>query len=114
MLEGPMPKGCKIPAEILERMRQEFRFWYPMDLRVSGKDLIQNHLTMCLYNHAAVWDKEPELWPRSFFCNGWLLVNDEKMSKSKGNFFTLADIIQKFSADTVRMALANSGDTLEP
>ena len=22
------------------------RFWYPMDLRVSGKDLIQNHLTM--------------------------------------------------------------------
>lgn len=22
---------------------------YPMDLRVSGKDLIQNHLTMCLY-----------------------------------------------------------------
>mmetsp|Transcript_128627 Transcript_128627/g.274463 ORF Transcript_128627/g.274463 Transcript_128627/m.274463 type:complete len:1285 (-) Transcript_128627:164-4018(-) len=113
MLEGPMPKGCKIPAKTLEQMRKEFRFWYPMDLRVSGKDLIQNHLTMCLYNHAAIWDK-PELWPQSFFCNGWLLVNNEKMSKSKGNFFSLEDIINKYSADTVRLAMANSGDTLEP
>lgn len=54
------------------------------------------------------------MWPQSMFCNGWLLVNNEKMSKSKGNFFTLTDIISKYSADAVRMALANSGDTLEP
>lgn len=26
-----------------------------MDLRVSGKDLIQNHLSFCLYTHASVW-----------------------------------------------------------
>ena len=26
-----------------------------MDLRVSGKDLIGNHLTFCLYTHAAIW-----------------------------------------------------------
>lgn len=50
--------------------RKEFRFWYPMDLRVSGKDLIYNHLTMSLYNHACVWEKEPDMWPRGFFCNG--------------------------------------------
>lgn len=36
-------------------MRNEFEYWYPMDLRVSGKDLIPNHLTMSLYNHAAIW-----------------------------------------------------------
>ena len=29
---------------------QEFTYWYPVDLRVSGKDLIQNHLTFFLYN----------------------------------------------------------------
>ena len=28
-----------------------------MNLRVSGKDLIQNHLTMALFNHAAIWDE---------------------------------------------------------
>lgn len=112
-LNGPLPSDSKIPKATLEKMQREFRFWYPMDLRVSGKDLIQNHLTMALYNHACVWEKEPELWPRGFFCNGWLLVNNEKMSKSKGNFFTLEDIMKKYSADTVRLAMANSGDTLE-
>ena len=113
-LNTPLPKKSKIPQKTLEKMRKEFRFWYPMDLRVSGKDLIQNHLTMALYNHACVWEKEPELWPKSFFCNGWLLVNNEKMSKQKGNFFAVEEIIKDYSADTVRLAMANSGDTLEP
>mmetsp|Transcript_53622 Transcript_53622/g.96356 ORF Transcript_53622/g.96356 Transcript_53622/m.96356 type:complete len:1288 (-) Transcript_53622:74-3937(-) len=114
-LDGAMPKdkAWKSKKAILEKMRKEFRYWYPMDLRVSGKDLIQNHLTMCLYNHACVWEKEPELWPRSMFCNGWLLVDSEKMSKSKGNFFTMTEIMQMYTADTVRLACANAGDTLE-
>ena len=34
---------------------QEFEYWYPFDLRVSGKDLIQNHLTFALYNHTAIF-----------------------------------------------------------
>jgi leucyl-tRNA synthetase len=32
-------------------MRRSFEYFYPLDLRVSGKDLIPNHLTFCLYNH---------------------------------------------------------------
>jgi leucyl-tRNA synthetase len=48
-------------------MRGEFEFWYPMNMRASGKDLIGNHLTMSLYNHAAVWEDQPELWPRSIW-----------------------------------------------
>lgn len=60
-----------------------------MDLRVSGKDLIGNHLIMCLYNHAAVWKNQPEKWPRSFYTNGHVQVNGGKMSKSAGTFLTL-------------------------
>eukprot|EP00928_Gymnodinium_smaydae_P070755 TRINITY_DN54527_c0_g1_i1.p1 TRINITY_DN54527_c0_g1~~TRINITY_DN54527_c0_g1_i1.p1 ORF type:complete len:1295 (+),score=401.68 TRINITY_DN54527_c0_g1_i1:2-3886(+) len=112
-LNGPMPKKTNIKKPILEKMRREFRFWYPLDLRVSARDLIQNHLTMALYNHAAVWEKEPELWPRSFWCNGMLLMNNEKMSKSKGNFFTLEEMTNKYGADATRLACADAGDTLE-
>merc|ERR1712203_348006 len=72
-----------------------------------------NHLTMTLYNHACVWPDEPELWPRGFFCNGMTTVGGEKMSKSRGNFFTLEEIIKDYSADAVRIACANCGDTLE-
>ena len=31
-------------AEVL-KWRNEFNYWYPYDLRISGKDLIQNHLS---------------------------------------------------------------------
>lgn len=55
-----------------------------MDLRVSGKDLIQNHLTFCLYNHAAVWAGQADRMPRAYRTNGHLLLNAEKMSKSTG------------------------------
>ena len=86
--KGPYPEGCSIPEEKLKVMRQEFEYWYPMDLRGSGKDLIRNHLTMSLYNHAAIWE-DHKYMPRGFFCNGWVLVNGDKMSKSKGNFRTI-------------------------
>ena len=82
-----LPSGHSFPQDVLQRMRHEFNFWYPMDLRVSGKDLIQNHLTFCLYNHTAIFPKE--LWPRAFRTNGHLLLNSEKMSKGTGNFLTL-------------------------
>jgi len=40
-----------VSEEVLAKMRREFEYWYPMDMRVSGKDLIRNHLTMSLYHH---------------------------------------------------------------
>ena len=101
-----------IGAEHLNRMRNEFLFWYPMDLRVSGKDLITNHLTMSLYNHAAIWDKRPDLWPRAFFTNGMVEIDDMKMSKSLGNFLTMKDACDEFGADATRLALADAGDDL--
>lgn len=84
-----------------------------MDLRCSGKDLIRNHLTMSLYNHAAVWNNDPKFMPRGFFCNGYVLVDGEKMSKSKGNFMTVRDCIDKYGVDATRVALADAGDTLD-
>ena len=65
-------------------MRNEFKYWYPVDLRVSGKDLISNHLTMMFFNHMAIFGSE--LMPRTIFANGHVMINGDKMSKGKGNF----------------------------
>jgi leucyl-tRNA synthetase len=108
-----VPANCAIPTELLEKMRNEFRYWYPMDLRVSAKDLIPNHLTMALYNHAAMWDDEPELWPKGYYTNGHVMVDAEKMSKSKGNFLMMLETIEQYSADATRFACADAGDSLE-
>jgi len=112
-LDKAAPADCAIPTPLLQRMRQEFNYWYPFDLRVSGKDLIGNHLTMALYNHTSIWSDRPDLWPGSMRCNGHLLLNSEKMSKSTGNFKTLAESVADYSADATRWALADAGDTMD-
>lgn len=109
----PIPANLESKKDILVRMKKEFNFWYPVDLRTSGKDLIPNHLTYFLYNHCAIWDQESSKWPKSIRANGHLLLNSEKMSKSTGNFLTLTDAIQKYSADGMRMTLADAGDSVE-
>ncbi|XP_036096034.1 leucine--tRNA ligase, cytoplasmic isoform X1 [Molossus molossus] len=110
--EAPFPK-TQIPKEKLDQLKQEFEYWYPVDLRVSGKDLVPNHLSYYLYNHVAMWPEQSDKWPVAVRANGHLLLNSEKMSKSTGNFLTLTQAIDKFSADGMRLALADAGDTVE-
>lgn len=110
--KGAYPEDCAIPEEHLKQMRREFEYWYPLDMRASGKDLIRNHLTMSLYNHAAIWEDQA-LMPKSIFCNGWVIVNGAKMSKSTGNFLTVRNCIEKYGVDATRMALADAGDSLD-
>ncbi|XP_066447350.1 leucine--tRNA ligase, cytoplasmic [Eleutherodactylus coqui] len=110
--KAPFPKTT-IPKEKLEKLKKEFEFWYPVDLRASGKDLVPNHLSYYLYNHVAMWPEDSGKWPVAARANGHLLLNSEKMSKSTGNFLTLSEAIGKFSADGMRLALADAGDTVE-
>lgn len=112
-LRGEYPAGCSIPESRLNEMRSEFEYWYPMDLRVSANDLIPNHLTMTLYNHVEIWKDRPELWPRGIYCNGHIMVDAEKMSKSKGNFMMMQECVEEYSADATRFALADAGDNMD-
>ena len=62
--DAKFPNKTKIKKENLDILRREFQYWYPVDLRVSGKDLIQNHLTFFLYNHCAIWPNDESKWPK--------------------------------------------------
>lgn len=101
----------KISKTDLETMRQEFEYWYPLDINSSGKDLIPNHLSFFLYIHLALFPRE--YWPTSVRVNGHLLLNGDKMSKSTGNFLTLSEAVEKYGADASRIALADAGDGVE-
>jgi leucyl-tRNA synthetase len=103
-----------ISKNTLDSMRREFTYWYPLDLRTSGKDLINNHIIFFLYTHQAIWgEKAPQYLPQGVRLNGHALLNGEKMSKSTGNFLTLTDGVSKFGADACRIALADAGDGQE-
>ncbi|KAI8083040.1 leucyl-tRNA synthetase [Halteromyces radiatus] len=95
----------------LDKLRREYEYFYPLDVRCSGKDLIPNHLTFFLYNHTAIFP--PEMWPRAVRSNGHLMLDSKKMSKSTGNFMTMNDAVIKYGADATRFALADAGDSGE-
>lgn len=104
-------KSTGLSVEDLHTLRRSFEYWYPLDMRSSGKDLIPNHLTFFLYIHLALFPRE--YWPKSVRSNGHLLLNGEKMSKSTGNFLTLSQSVKKFGADATRITLADAGDGME-
>lgn len=107
-LDDKILSESKIPRATLESMRREFEYFYPLDLRSSGKDLLPNHLTFFLYIHLAIFP--PEYWPRGIRSNGHLMMNGEKMSKSTGNFLTLHELVNKYGSDASRIAMADAGD----
>ena len=104
-------KNSNISSSILREMRDEFTYWYPFDLRVSGKDLVPNHLSFCLFQHAALFPRE--LWPRGIGVNGTLTIEGNKMSKSKGNFITLKAAVNQHGADATRLTLALAAQDMD-
>ena len=98
----------RIHKKELEAMRREFLYWYPLDLRVSGKDLVGNHLTFALFNHVAIFPED--LWPKAYGVNGWITISGSKMSKSAGNSLMLHAALEKYGADITRLTEAYAGE----
>ncbi|MEM2955422.1 MAG: leucine--tRNA ligase [Nitrososphaerales archaeon] len=104
-------KLTKIKEELLKKMRDEFTYFYPLDSRHSGRDLVPNHLTFFIFNHVAIFSKE--LWPRQIVVNGSVLMEGKKMSKSLGNIIPLREAIRKFGADPLRLAILSTAELLQ-
>ncbi|MEE9592323.1 MAG: leucine--tRNA ligase, partial [Thermoplasmata archaeon] len=100
-----------LAQDLVEEMRTEFSYWYPFDLRHSGKDLVSNHYAFMLFNHVAIFP--PDLWPRALGVNGHVFVPGRRMSKSRAGALFLRDAIQEWGADATRMALAQGGEGLD-
>jgi leucyl-tRNA synthetase len=105
---GSMPSN--ISAEKASQLKYSFQYFYPLDVRSSGKDLIPNHLTFWIYIHAAIFPEHH--WPRAVRTNGHLMLNGKKMSKSTGNFLTMREATRKYGADAMRLTLADAGDDI--
>ncbi len=97
-----------IPVNVIEEMRREFTYWYPVDHRHTGIAHISNHLSFYIYHHIALFPKE--YWPRKITLNEMVIREGVKMSKSKGNVILLRDIAEKYSADLFRLYAAGAAN----
>ena len=79
----------------------QFKKLWPADLHLIGKDIIRFH---SIYWPCFLWSLGLEL-PKKIFGHPWLLMNSDKMSKSKGNVIYADDLVDKFGVDAVRFYL---------
>jgi leucyl-tRNA synthetase len=99
------------PAEQLKKLHEEFNYFYPLDARHSGRDLISNHLTYMVFCHNGIWPRE--MWPKGIVVNGSVLMEGSKMSKSLNNIIPLINAIDMFGADPLRLGLMITAEPLK-
>lgn len=104
-------RQCETSPELLNKIREEFLYWYPVDLRTSAKELIPNHLTFYIFHHVALLPES--LWPKMIAVNGMLNIEGKKLSKSKGIVITIKEAIEKYGADPLRFYLASLAEGME-
>ncbi len=76
-----------------------------IDIHAGGQDLVFPHHENEIAQSEAATGKP---FARYWIHNGYINVNNEKMSKSKGNFFTVRDIAQKYDLMVVRLFMLSA------
>lgn len=88
-----------------KKIREEFEYWYPLDMNMGGKEHKSVHFPYFIFHHTAIFPEK--YWPKGIFLNWHVLAYGEKMSKAKGNVVFWKDAIDKWGADAVRLYLAH-------
>lgn len=76
------------------------KFW-PADLHMIGKEIVRFH---CVYWPAFLMAARLPL-PKSIVAHGWLLFEESKMSKSRGNIVQAKTILDVLGSDALRYFL---------
>ncbi|HOA67970.1 MAG TPA: leucine--tRNA ligase [Methanosarcina thermophila] len=97
-----------LSPELLKEIRRHFNYWYPVDLRSSGKDLVPNHLLFFLFHHVALFEEDK--WPKAIAVNGFVSLEGQKMSKSKGPILTMENAVSHYGADITRMYILSTAE----
>jgi methionyl-tRNA synthetase len=98
--------GIGYASEDKEKEKKFERFW-PADLHMIGKEIIRFHAVYWpAFLMAAFSDLPLEKYmPKQIFAHGWLLFEQEKMSKSKGNVAYPEPIVKVLGNDALRYYL---------
>jgi methionyl-tRNA synthetase len=82
----------------------ERRAFWPANVHMIGKDILRFHAVYWPAFLLSAGMTDDEL-PRSIFAHGFLTVNGQKMSKSRGNTIKPLALAQAFGVDTLRYYL---------
>ncbi|HEX8892678.1 MAG TPA: methionine--tRNA ligase [Terriglobales bacterium] len=81
--------------------KKKFERYWPADVHMIGKEIVRFH---CVYWPAFLLAADLPL-PKSIIAHGWLLFEESKMSKSRGNIVRSETILDTLGADALRYFL---------
>ncbi len=81
--------------------QEAFKKYWPADLHMIGKEIVRFH---CVYWPAFLLAAGLDL-PKAIVAHGWLLFEESKMSKSRGNIVRTETILDVLGADALRYFL---------
>jgi cysteinyl-tRNA synthetase len=103
----PSPWGMGRPGWHIECSAMSVKYLGSgFDIHGGGYDLVFPHHENEIAQAEAASSVEP--FVKYWMHNGFITVNEEKMSKSLGNFFLVRDILDKFPGDVVRFFLLST------
>ncbi len=81
-----------------ETQGELYKKYWPADVHIIGKDILRFHTIYWPIMLMALG----EPLPKQVFGHPWMLVGEEKMSKSRGNVIYAEDLVRHFGVDAVR------------
>lgn len=97
-----------VPSEILEKIKRDMNYWYPLDINLGGKEHKTVHFPVFLMNHVAVMPEK--FWPKGIFVHWWVTqTKGAKISKAKGGAEPIPYATEKYSVDGMRLYYSHAG-----
>ncbi len=93
--------------EAWKAIKEEFDYFYPLDINLGGKEHKTVHFPVFIMNHVAILPEEK--WPQGIFINWWVTGKGTKISKSKGGAEPIPKAIEKYGVDAMRLYYAHIG-----
>ena len=95
-------------STIWEDIRQDYLYWYPVDINLGGKEHKTVHFPVFLMNHVDILPQN--MRPQGIFVHWWVTQKGkEKISKSKGGAEHITEASKTYGIDAMRLYYTHVG-----
>jgi len=102
---GAVSERTGIGAGLLDEIRADIEYWYPLDINLGGKEHMTVHFPAYLFNHRAILPDDMQ--PGGIIVNWYITGKKSKISKSKGGAQPISGAADQFGVDALRLYYAH-------